>query len=154
MPRRGSRGPGIGEGLTDPVPYALGRALRQAVLDHVTTERRRVFPPVVHLGRPGCPVATLALDERPIDQALRTDVLEALHRRLRGANDDESPLVWLTRRGNLEVQDIDLGWSSAARAASLELEVPLPMVVVTRQGWRDPRTGVTRTWRRLRPARR
>ncbi len=143
------------------------RLLRQAVVDHVSAERRRVFAPVLHVGEPGARVVTLPLGEEHVDQrlaasldhALRTDVLEAMVRRLGvdGADDSpghpRAPLAWLTRRGPLDAQDLDLAWASAARSAAAELGHPLLLVVVTRRGWRDPVTGATRTWRRLRPRR-
>lgn len=131
----------------------LDAHLRRAVLDHVGSESRRVFAAAIHLGLPGGPCVELTLDRRQDDQALCTDVLESMVARHRRRHHDVTPLVWLTRRGTLEAQDLDLRWSSAAHHAALELEVALPMAVVTRQGWRDPRTGETRTWRRLRPAR-
>jgi hypothetical protein len=138
-------------------PAALGAVLRRAVLDHLTSEHRRVFPPSVHVGTPGVPGASVSLSpaDRQLDHALRVDALQAMVRCVRRQHDVTTPLVWLTRRGTLEVQDVDLAWTSAARTASAELDLPepLPLVVVTRQGWHDPRTGATRTWRRLRPPR-
>jgi|GEM_PF-1596136 len=125
--------------------------LRRAVLDHVVAERRRVFPPVVHVGLPGSDGACFLPDGHQLDQALRTDVIEALTRRVR--RPDAPLLVWLTRRGDLDEQDADLLWARAARGAAYELGRPLPMVVVTRKGWRDPLSGDSRTWRRLRPTR-
>ena len=152
----------ITAGLIDPVAPETGRLLRRAVLDHVTSERRRAFPPVVHVGLPGVRVAELPLEDQELhalDHALRADALEAMARRLNlpsgtaRAGDRSRCFVWLTRRGALEVQDSDLVWASAACTAASELDHPLAMVVVTRQGWRDPRTGLTRTWQRLRPPR-
>lgn len=150
----------LSAGLTDPVAPATGRLLRRAVLDHITSESRRAFPPVVHVGLPAATVASLPLKDHHLDHALRADAIEAMARRVvvprdaARADDAVSCLVWLTRRGALEVQDSDLGWASAACTAASELGRVLPMVVVTRQGWTDPRTGVTRTWQRLRPPRR
>ncbi len=54
------------------------------------------------------------------------------------------------RLGDLALQDVDLAWLAAARAAYAEAELPLVMVVVSRTAWRDPRSGVGRSWRRLR----
>jgi hypothetical protein len=81
------------------------------------------------------------------DHALRTDIVAALLRRTSGT---DGRLVWLTRAGGLELQDVDAAWLAAARAAGAEVGVPLTMVVVTRHGWRDPRSGTGRTWKRLR----
>ena len=59
-------------------------------------------------------------------------------------------MVWLTRAGDLDLQDVDAAWLSAARAAGAEAGIDLTLVVVTRRGWSDPRSGVSREWKRLR----
>ena len=59
-------------------------------------------------------------------------------------------LVWLARPGDLDWQDADADWLSAARAAFGEAGVALRFVVVTRDGWVDPRSGGGVAWRRLR----
>lgn len=149
-------------GLIDPLDPALHLLLRRAVLDHITSEHRRVHPAVLHAGLPGVPGHNVAftLDGGRLDHALCTDAVEAMLRRVRPPGTVEVvsgwrlPLVWLTRRGALEaLQDIDVAWLSATRTAAAELGREVPMVVVTREGWRDPLTGTTRTWRRLRPTR-
>ncbi|WP_344155752.1 hypothetical protein [Nocardioides koreensis] len=144
------------EGIEEPVSGRLYQALRRAVLEHVTSERRRVFGPLLHVGTPGeredlfapDPVDPAPEGRGPLDQALRADVVAALLRRHRSAS--PAPLVWLTRPGELCLQDVDAAWLAAARTAAAEADLPLTMVVVTRQGWWDPRSGATRTWRRLR----
>lgn len=137
--------------MHEPVPPSLERLLRRAVLDHATSEPRRAFPPAVHVGVPGELTATLTLGDQRLDHALRTDAVEAMvHRVRRGSR---APLVWLTRRGELTVQDVDLAWHAAVGTAAAELDRPLPFVVVNRRSWRDPRTGVGRSWERLRPPR-
>ena len=137
-------------GIVEPVPDALHLLLRRAVLDLVEGERRRQFPPMLHVGRPGGPAATFEPDQgEAADHALRVDVVEALLRRV--GRGPDPPLVWLTRPGPLEIQDLDLHWLAAAAAAAGELGVGLRMVVVNRRSWRDPRTGVGREWQRLRP---
>ena len=121
--------------------------LRRLVLDHKAAERRRRFPAVLHVGVPGRP-ATGRIDEEvaELDHALRCDVMEAMLRRPPGG-----PLMtWLTRPGDLEVQDVDLAWLRAVTAVNGETGRSLPYLVVTREGWRDPRSGVGRRWRRLR----
>jgi hypothetical protein len=45
---------------------------------------------------------------------------------------------------------MDAEWLSAARSAFAEAGVDLTMVVVTRRGWWDPRSGRRREWKRLR----
>lgn len=137
------------EGIREPVDRALQAVLRRAVLDHSRTEPRRGFPPLVHVGRPGGPEEVFAV--RPgdhLDQALRADVLAALVQRSRRRG--SVPMVWLTRAGGLELQDVDADWLRASRAASAEAGIELTLVVVTRRGWRDPRSCVGREWKRLR----
>ncbi len=136
------------EGLSEPLALQTQALLRRAVLDHAAGERRRVFPAVLHVGVPGGCVASLTVDAaEPADPGLRTDVVAALRVRA-GAT---GPHVWLTRSGGLELQDVDAQWLAAARAAYAEAEQPLSFVVVGRRGWRDPRSGLSRTWARVRP---
>ena len=85
------------------------------------------------------------------DHALRTDVVSAMLTRVREPG--EVPLVWLVRPGTLEPHESDLAWHRAAVASAAELGLPVRMVVVVRHGWRDPRSGVQRTWARLRDRR-
>lgn len=146
------------EGIREPVSAPLHQALRRAVLEHAVSERRRVFAPLLHVGTPGGPQALFAPDAPGtrrdahgpdrLDHALRTDVVAAMLRRHPASS--PAPLVWLTRAGELCLQDVDAAWLAAARAATAEAGVPLTLVVVTRRGWWDPRSGATRTWRRLR----
>jgi len=137
-------------GLWEPLPATLRRRLRRAVLDHASTERRRVYPALLHVGHPGgqegvVPVAGLD------DHALRTDVVAAmLARHHRGPAAEPDPMVWLTRPGELDLQDLDVGWLAAAWAAHAERGAALTMVVVNRHGWRDPRSGAAQHWVRLR----
>lgn len=139
----------VAEGLHPPLSAPVQRALRRAVLDHATHEHRRVFAPLLHVGVPGGEVAVLGLSGgEHTDHGLRCDLVAALVRRALRLG--PPPLVWLTRSGGLDAEDVDLAWLAAARAAYAEAGLPLTMVVVTRQGWRDPRSGATRTWQRLR----
>ena len=125
----------------------MHRLLRRAVLDHCTSEPRRVHPALVHVGVPGAAEAVLADVER-IDHGLRCDLVAAmLSSTSRGST---TPLVWLTRTGALDVQDVDMQWLASARAAYAEAGQPLVMVVVNRRGWRDPRSGESRQWVKLR----
>ena len=138
------------DGIVEPVSHALHVRLRRAVLEHARSERRRTFPPVLHVGVPGeRSSAFTAGPDDVLDQALRIDVVSALVRRShqRGT----TPLVWLARPGDLvETGDADLAWLAATRTAAGELGRHLPFVVVNRRAWRDPRTGVGRTWQRIR----
>jgi hypothetical protein len=133
--------------VEEPVSRADQALLRRLVLDHKAAERRRQFPAVLHLGAPGrSDAARVDESEAVLDQALRCDVLEAMLRRAAAG-----PLMtWLTRPGDLDVQDVDLEWLRAVNAVNGETGRELPFVVVTRSGWRDPRTGVGRRWRRVR----
>lgn len=140
-------------GVHEPIARPLQTVLRRAVADHAAREPRRVYPPLLHVGWPGGPedVFVVAPDDE-LDHALRTDVVAALlhtsrrHAPVAGA----VPMLWLTRSGPLEVGDLDLAWLAAARSAGAEAAVGLMLVVVTRQGWFDPRTGVRREWKRIR----
>ncbi len=137
------------EGLVEPLPAPLAASLRRAVLDHALSERRRHFTPALHVGTPGGPQAVLALERgERLDHSLRCDMVAALL--ARASRESPDPLVWLTRGGDLELQDVDALWLAAARAASAEVGSPLTLVVVNRHGWHDPRSGLGRQWRRLR----
>jgi hypothetical protein len=136
------------EGLSEPLPRRTRALLRRAVLEHAAGERRRVHPPVLHVGVPGERVVALDLPtSEPTDPGLRADLVAAL--RVRAAVGPD-PLVWLTRCGGLELQDVDARWLTAARAAYDEAGQLLTFVVVNRHGWRDPRSGLSRTWVRVR----
>lgn len=128
--------------------------LRRAVREHAAAERRAHFVPILHVGVPGEPheVFAAAPDE-PADQALRADVVAAMRVRAdrRTPAGSPPPLVWLTRGGDLEVQDVDVAWFAAARQAYGEADVALRFAVVNRHGWHDPGTGVRRRWARARP---
>ncbi|MEP9365456.1 hypothetical protein ABLE68_20985 [Nocardioides sp. CN2-186] len=139
------------EGIQEPVGRALHLVLRRAVLDHAVAERRRVHPPLVHVGRPGGPEDVFAVETGDtLDHALRCDVVAALLRRSWRPGSGSVPMMWLTRTGELDLQDVDVAWMAAARAASAEAGIGLTLVVVNRHGWRDPRSGVRREWKRLR----
>lgn len=135
-------------GLTEPVAPRLAALLRRAVLDHATSEPRRHFPARLHVGTPGGTHRVLALDGAETDHSLRTDVVAAMLSRAPAS--DPGPIVWVTRPGELELQDVDAAWLAAALAATGEAGRPLTMVAVNRHGWWDPRSGATRRWRRLR----
>ncbi|WP_346386017.1 hypothetical protein [Nocardioides sp.] len=136
------------DGIREPVPRHLHALLRRAALDHAVSERRKVYLPLIHVGLPGRQETVFAVRPEELgDHALRADLIAAMLRRVRG---DRTPIVWLTRTGSLELQDVDAQWLAGARTAYAETGAPLTMVVVNRRGWRDPRSGVGRTWSRLR----
>lgn len=132
--------------VVEPVPKPLERLLRRAVLDLARGERRRRFPPALHVGVPGGTTRTFAPGDEPLDHALRVDVVEALVRSL--GRSPGPQLIWLTRPGSLPLEDADLAWLAAIRTASGELGLALRFVVVCRQAWMDPASGVVRTWQR------
>jgi hypothetical protein len=143
-----------------PVEEPLSRAdlvlLRRLVLEHKAAERRHRFPAVLHLGGPGRPEAGRIVEDHAgpdperLDHALRCDVLEALLKRATRTDPGRPLMTWLTRPGTLEVQDLDLEWLRAVTRVNAETDRALPFLVVTRDGWRDPASGVERRWRRLR----
>ena len=102
---------------------------------------------MLHVGVPGIRSRRFEIDA-PLDHAARTDIVEAM---LRPALEKRVvPLLWLTRRGDLAPHDVDGAWSTAVHAAGGELGLALGLVIVTRRSWHDPRTGVHRTWKRIR----
>lgn len=148
-----TRDAGAMEGLQEPVPRPMLGVLRRAVADHAAGERRRVYPPLLHVGWPGGRQDVFATDPGDrLDHALRCDVVAAMLRvaRRHAPVTDAVPMLWLTRSGPLSIGDVDLAWLAAARAACAEAGVGLTMVVVTRKGWFDPRSEVRREWQRLR----
>ena len=135
-------------GLVEPLAAPLRRALRQAVLDHAVAERRQTHLPILHVGLPGSRQAVHPVrPDEPADHALRADVVAAMVRRVRMTG---TPLVWLTRPGELVDQDVDTAWLAGARQAFGEAALTLVFVVVNRHGWRDPRSGLQTSWVRMR----
>lgn len=140
--------------LTEPVAPDTRRALRRATLDLVAGDPRRVFAPVLHVGTPGGLTLSLelAVPDR-LGHGLRADLVAAMLARIAredAGGDTSDPVVWVTRPGRHKVEDVDAAWLAAARAACAEAGVSLTMVVITRDGWWDPRSGVRQVWRRLR----
>lgn len=133
--------------LQAPVDRHTHLVLRSAVLELRERERRQRFPARLHAGLPGpgCPSVEVTPDT---GFGLRADLaLALLHR---AAGDRARPCVWLTRPGELVVEDADLAWGRAVRWAAAALGRTDDLVVVTRRGWFDPVSGVRREWRRLR----
>ena len=135
--------------LREPLAAPTAETLRRAVLQLRSSAQRRVFAPVLHVGAPGGHEASYAVAARePFDQSLRADVVSALLRRVGLEGPD--PLVWLTRPGELALHDVDADWLAASAQACSETGRSLTFVVVSRQGWWDPRSDVRRVWKRLR----
>ena len=133
-----------GPDLPDP------RLLRRAVGLFRRDERRRVHPPVLHVGELAGRAAAFEPGRRELlDADLRREVVTALLGRAEGPR---PPVIWLTRMGELTVHDDDLGWLSACTAVCGEAGVEAPFVVITRRGWVAPVSGAQRSWVRLRLA--
>jgi hypothetical protein len=130
--------------LLDPLPARDRRLLREAVLVLATTEHRLRFPPALHVGAPDAPTVTVT-DEPTWDHGLRTEIVGAVLRSLH-----DPAWVWVTRAGSLTLQDVDAAWLGPSLAAARERGSDPAFVVVTRHGWRDPRSGVGQQWRRIR----
>lgn len=135
--------------MTLPMPLSREdhRALREAVLLLREAEHRRQFPRTLHVGVPGGPTLTHACGAYE-DSALVTDLVEAMLQTLPAAV--STPWTWLTRPGQLSLHDEDVRWAAPVERAYRERGGSPVFVVVTREGWRDPRTGAQQQWRRLR----
>jgi len=134
--------------VVEPVPAGAARVLRAAVLDLRTRERRRIFAPVLHVGLPGARGSFAPHPGDVLDDALRADVVASL---LRHTDPTRAALAWLTRSGPLSWHDADAAWLGPVCRSFEEAGRPTTFVVVTRQGWWDPRGGACRVWQRLRP---
>ncbi|MGN0065529.1 MAG: hypothetical protein ACI379_14925 [Nocardioides sp.] len=135
-------------GSLDPRSVGL---LREAVLRHRETEPRRRFVPRLHVGVPGRRTAVHEVrgDE---DQAARTDLVAAMVEPFSPGVGVARPdlYAWLTRPGHLTLHDLDADWSVAVRDACAQVGLDAVFVVVTREGWWDPRSGASARWVRLR----
>lgn len=135
--------------LAAPITRTEHIVLRAAVIDFKEAMPRGRPPVSLHVGVPGCAVAGHVVErDQVLDQALRTDISAALIQRTASAGGHR--WAWLTRGGSLDLHDADVAWSAAWYAACAESGIEVPFVVVTRTGWRDPRSGVRRDWSRLR----
>lgn len=130
--------------LCDPLASDQRRLLRRTVLDLATSEHRRRFPPVLHVGTPGA--ATITVEDDPAwDLGLRTDLVGAVLRALH-----DPAWIWVTRCGSLDQEDVDAAWLGPTVTAAAERGTDVAFVVVTRHGWTDPRSGLRREWKRIR----
>jgi len=123
--------------------------LRQEVGELRRRETRRVFDLMVYVGALGGPrdcFVVRAQDAPMLDDALRTEVVSSLLEDCPSAT-----AAWVTRSGRPEPYDTDLAWLSAAtRAFAMHARNLDSFHAVTRYGWRDVRTGESRSWERLR----
>ena len=127
----------------------LARRWRDVVAALRATERRGQFPWRLHVGTPlRCRATYDAESADHLDDALRVEVVSALLLRVRP--ECAHPMVWLTRPGFPSWHDLDAAWLGPSVRAFAEADLSLVMVVLTKRGWYDPRTGAGRTWQRLR----
>lgn len=134
--------------LQAPVDRLTHTVLRAAVLELRESEPRVRFPARLCVGVPGRSRVHVLDGDGPADAGHRAEVaLALLHA---AAADVRRPYAWLSRPGELVVEDVDLLWGSAVRWAAGALGTTTDLVVVTRRGWVDPVSGVRREWRRLR----
>lgn len=135
--------------LSAPITRTEHAVFRAAVIEFKEAMPRGRAPVSLQIGAPGRVVARHVVERgQVLDQALRTDIAAALLQRTAAAAGHR--WAWLTRTGPLALHDADVAWSAAWYAACAEAGVDVPFVVVTRTGWRDPRSDVRREWSRLR----
>jgi hypothetical protein len=161
------------------VDEALCGSLRLEVHRLRQQERRRVFPPVLHVGPLDDPVA-VGLGREPLGDLLAAPTVRSLDpttavrragarthlvdlaavddalrtdvvaRALEQAS-DRGCGAWLTRVGDPWPHDLDRAWLGSARRAFVESgRAPAFLVAVTKTGWYEPFGTGRRTWRRLR----
>jgi hypothetical protein len=142
--------------LVEPVPRPLLQELRLVVARLRRAQPRRSFAPGVHVGTAAdqC-VSFIPRDTDAMDDGLRGDVVTSLLLRSRTGTPtvspgDTAPLVWLSRPGSPQWHDFESAWLGPAVRAYAEADLSLTLVVVTKGGWVDPRSGVGRSWVRLR----
>jgi len=141
--------------VSSPVPSPADGAFRLEVGRFRATERRRLFPLVLHVGTPDGPRRSTDVPwpvPREYDAGLRFDLADALLDGLMAGWQGHVPLWgWLTRPGVPVVHDSDLGWFAATAKAVAARERDLAgFRVVTRTGWLDLVSEERRTWKRLR----
>lgn len=135
--------------VSAPITRTEHTVFRAAVIEFKESSPRGRTPVSLLVGAHGHDVARhVVAAEQILDQALRTDISAALLQRTAAAAGHR--WAWLTRSGSLALHDADVAWSAAWQAACAESGVDVAFVVVTRTGWRDPRSGVVREWSRLR----
>ena len=134
-----------------PPSSGVAALLRTAVFAHATSERRRIFGAILHVGLPGHDHVTVPATPRDDhDQAVRTDIVAAMLTVHRRSGLDAPPVAWLTRPGELTLHDADAAWLGPVAAAAREAGATVTFAVVTKRGWWDPRSGVRRVWKRPR----
>ena len=137
----------------DELDAATREWLRQLTRAHVRSWHGRLrVGSDLWIGRPRGPV-----DEQiglrvgdDLDAALRFEIALALMERFDKQAPAGTPWMWLTRTGAPDTHDLDLAWLSGVLAAAAAASRDVEFVVVTRQGWYDPRSGAVQRWARVR----
>src|SRR3954466_7320612 len=128
--------------MHDELAAAITEELRRFVAAAGT---RRALPTICHVGQPAGEAVMLPEADDP---GLRADLVV---RAMDGLTTTLGACAWMTRGGDLETTNSDLGWFAAARAGFARHGLALPaFVVVTRTAWVDLVTGERHVWRRVR----
>lgn len=136
----------------EPLPRPVLNFLRERVLELRTRCPRSSIHPVLNVGVPGhADLCRTSPAEDNLDQGLRASLLAALLEVARSGDGlERAPWVWVERGGVTDWHDLDADWLPPTLQAYAEGGLPATFVVVTRNGWVDPRSGVGRWWKRLR----
>ncbi len=111
--------------------------------------RRRTLPRLLHVGDPAGARLVVPLDGLPVgDRGLAADLLT---RALDRMGDPDRQQVWVTRAGLLAPEDDDWRWRTGTSVARARRDrAPGAFYVVTRHGWLELPSGVSRSWQRMR----
>jgi hypothetical protein len=117
----------------------------RALVDAAGT--RRAIPTTCHVGHPGGDQSRFP--HRVVDEpSLRADLVE---RAIDGLRETDRACAWVSRGGELELNDADAEWLAATRIAFGRHGLVLPaFFVVNRHGWVDLVSGERRQWTRVR----
>jgi len=133
----------------------LGRGIAVELRGFVRAAgRRRALPITAYVGVPGS-VRTALPHDPAHDRVLRTDLVERVVDGLpERAVDRRSACAWVTRPGELGLDTRDLEWWAVSRDGFARHGLELPaFFVVTRYGWHEAFSGMSRHWLRVRPRR-
>ena len=113
----------------------------------VSAGTRRAIPTTCHIGHPGG--AQSRFPHGLVDDpSLRADLVE---RAIDGLRETDRACAWVSRGGELELNDADAEWLAASWSAFGRHGLVLPaFFVVNRNGWVDLVSGERRQWTRVR----
>jgi hypothetical protein len=124
-------------------------ALRLEVGRFRRGEHRRRFPVRLSLGELAGDRVDAEVPSEP-DAQLSLDLALVLAEQI-PADAWDGLAWWVTRPGVPDLHEMDNRWIAAtSMAAGVLARDPLPLYVITRTGWLDPRSGSARRWVRLR----